>query len=132
MNITAVLPGHVYSVAIFTKHLIDKAANASAGETADSLVEMADRGEGNFWLIHEGDTPVGVCFWKIQERPADKVLAVLALGGERGMEWAEMIRLCLKQHAVQLGASKLATIGRPGWAKIYGLKPTGYYYEDAV
>ena len=132
MRIERVDPASVYGVAIFAKHLIDKASGASVGETTESLVALAANGNGHFWLIRDGVTPLGVCFWQVIERPRDKVLAVLALGGERGMEWADLIRLALKQQARQVGATKLATIGRSGWSKIYGLKPVGYYYEDEV
>lgn len=131
MNVLEVHPDLARMAADLVGGFIAKAAENSVEDTTESLLAKVETGLAHFWIVHD-DKPVGVCFWQIIPRPSDQVLGILALGGERGLQWADFIRERLKERARAEGASMLVTIGRKGWSRVYGLPPKGYYYEDRV
>lgn len=129
MEIVQVPPARARDAVAFVARFIEVAALASP-ETPQSLVNLAADGNADFWIAHEGGKPFGVCFSQVLHRPKDRVVNVLAIGGERGATWLRKLYGAVKADGMKYGATKATMIRINGRQSYFGQKPAGSYYED--
>jgi hypothetical protein len=91
-------------------------------------------GEDHLWVMAPPEAgPVAVGVTRILPWRKGLYVRVLTVGGERPAEWIEPFREALRTHAKEVGAVKIVTEARPGWAPIFhDLKPKRYIYEETI
>ena len=89
------------------------------------LLQMAMRGQVGIWICEVAGTVRAAIVTQIEQYPRKRVLEVMFLGGSDLRDWLDDAMDVLIAHAQQTGCDHLATLGRPGWARVLGARRTG-------
>jgi hypothetical protein len=82
-------------------------------------------GDWHAWLVLEDDKNIlAVLVTTIRQFERRRGLCIYALGGDRWEEWGELIPPVMDCFAEATGCDHQELIGRPGWAKVFGIKPS--------
>jgi len=89
------------------------------------LLQMSMRGQVGIWVCEVEGAVQAAIVTEIKQYPRKRVLEVMFLGGGNLPEWLEDAMDVLTAHAKDAGCAHLATLGRPGWARVLGARRTG-------
>lgn len=107
---------------------IDAAVAENQGDenTLDVLIAIA---RGTYLLFFERGVFAAVVH--IQQFPSQKVATIVYMGGA-GLEAMKIAFEAGKAWGRTQGINVVRTYGRPGWAKVMGLKPVGVILQETL
>src|SRR5580765_2419944 len=109
---------------IISKFLRKATRRTGCYEPVD-LLGMAMRGQVGIWVCEVAGAVRAAIVTEIKQYPRKRILEVMFLGGSDLREWLEDAMDVLTAHAREAGCAHLATLGRPGWARVLGARRTG-------
>lgn len=89
------------------------------------LLMMATRGEVCIWLCMRSEVIDAVLVSQVINYPRRRILEMVAAGGGNMAGWRDIAVQTMDEHARARGCAHVACIGRPGWARAWGGKPSG-------
>lgn len=100
------------------KPKIESALSTGAGRhfTESYYYNQVNSGTMQMWVFHDPDV-IAAGILSVNEYPAGKVLFIELLAGEQLDRWLELVEPLLKEYAVQIGASTIEALCRPGLVK---------------
>jgi hypothetical protein len=97
---------------------IELALSTGAGSnfTESYYYNQVNSGIMQMWVFHDPDV-IAAGILSVNEYPAGKVLFIELLAGEQLDRWLDLVEPLLKEYAVQIGASTIEALCRPGLVK---------------
>ena len=133
MEVSAVLPDHLFSCYPHIKHLLMRAVETSNGRySLNDLLKEIYESDQQLWICYDGD-PIeyrSICTTKMQEYPKCKLLGIVYASGDDMESWRDPLLDVLERFALDNGCSGLEMIGRRGWERV--LKSRRWNVESQI
>src|ERR1700733_8640823 len=119
IKVVAAPPAALISQWLTVEPLLAKSMPTDLGrfQPIDILAAVI-RGEGQAWLILEGETILAVTVTKIQQYPRSRGFHFFCLSGERMAEWFDQAEAFFTDYAVKNGCDHMELQGRKGWERV--------------
>lgn len=111
---------------------LDEAIKRTPASTSrlDVTLDIAKKGYGNIYTIHDEDSLVGATYLLVYPTPQGKVVGIVLLGGRKLESWKHAYYNFAVDFANKLDAIAIRFISRDGWGKKYPMcKRIGGIYE---
>lgn len=89
------------------------------------LLHLAMAGRIGIWVCETDAGIEAAVATEVKQYPRRRVLEIMFTGGRNMAAWLRPLVRAIDQHARETGCSHVATVGRPGWIRAWGGKPTG-------
>jgi hypothetical protein len=118
MPVSIVTPDTLAHVWSRLRPQILKGLRHGAGQhySEDYYYNNVNNGTMQMWVYHELDV-VGAGIISVNEMPNGKTVFIEMLAGEKITEWLEIVEPLLQEYAVQIGATTIEALCRPGLVK---------------
>jgi hypothetical protein len=87
------------------------------------ILKLATENKLLCWFVLRGDELLAVAITDVLKTPQKSICEIWGLGGTEMAEWVTQIRSAITDYARQVGCQQLQIIGRPGWGRMYDVKP---------
>jgi hypothetical protein len=91
--------------------------------TPADILKLAVENKLLCWFVLRGDELLAVAITDVLRTPQKSICEIWGVGGTDMAEWAAQLRTAITRYARQVGCQQLQIIGRPGWGRVYDVKP---------
>ena len=100
--------------------------------TAGELWQLCRGGGAFLVLVYDDDKIWSAGVWRFEQARPGPSLRCVMMFGTNMRDWLNLARDFINKMAKDNGAKALVAEGRPGWARVFGMKKTGLDYEVII